>query len=103
MQDKLISLFFFLQEKPLTPGSKPRSTTPNLGAGPAGSGPKVGHGQYPPYPLGGARGPDHLSPYNNVAPSPYGRPPMMGYDGHPHSRAPGIATNGMGAIPGGKP
>ncbi|XP_023310025.1 protein groucho isoform X1 [Anoplophora glabripennis] len=90
-------------EKPLTPGSKPRSTTPNLGAGPAGSGPKVGHGQYPPYPLAGARGPDHLSPYNNVAPSPYGRPPMMGYDGHPHSRAPGIATNGMGAIPGGKP
>ncbi|KAJ8918907.1 hypothetical protein NQ315_016809, partial [Exocentrus adspersus] len=90
-------------EKPLTPGSKPRSTTPNLGAGPGGSGPKVGHGQYPPYPLGGARGPDHLSPYNNVAPSPYGRPPMMGYDGHPHTRAPGIATNGMGAIPGGKP
>ncbi|KAJ8975590.1 hypothetical protein NQ317_000019 [Molorchus minor] len=57
----------------------------------------------PPYPMGGARAPEHLSPYNNVAPSPYGRPPMMGYDGHPHTRAPGIATNGMGTIPGGKP
>ncbi|CAH0552649.1 unnamed protein product, partial [Brassicogethes aeneus] len=92
-------------EKPLTPGSKPRSTTPNLGAGPGGSGPKVGPmGQYPPYPIGGARAPEHLSPYNNVAASPYGRPPMMGYDGHPHTRAPGIATNGMGAMgAGGKP
>ncbi|XP_072379987.1 protein groucho isoform X1 [Diabrotica undecimpunctata] len=90
-------------EKPLTPGSKQRSTTPNLGAGPAPTA-KVGHaGQYPPYPLGAARGPEHLSPYNNVAPSPYSRPAILGYDGHPHTRAPGIATNGMGAIPGGKP
>ncbi|XP_074035314.1 TLE family member transcriptional corepressor groucho isoform X2 [Leptinotarsa decemlineata] len=90
-------------EKPLTPGSKPRSTTPNLGAGSATVS-KVGHtGQYPPYPLGGARASEHLSPYNNVAPSPYSRPPMMGYDGHPHTRAPGIATNGMTSIPGGKP
>ncbi|XP_065170913.1 protein groucho isoform X2 [Atheta coriaria] len=92
-------------EKPLTPGSKPRSTTPNLGAGPAGPPPKVGAmGQYPPYggPPGGGRL-DHMSPYNNVAPSPYGRPPLMGYDGHPHARGSAMATNGLGAIPGGKP
>jgi groucho len=92
-----------LQEKPLTPGSKPRSTTPNLGAAPGASGPKVGLGQYPPYSLGGARGSEHLGPYNNVASSPYSRPPLMGYDGHPHARTPGIATNGLSSIPGGKP
>ncbi|KAJ3628219.1 hypothetical protein MTP99_015539 [Tenebrio molitor] len=90
-------------EKPLTPGSKPRSTTPNLGAAPGASGPKVGLGQYPPYSLGGARGSEHLGPYNNVASSPYSRPPLMGYDGHPHARTPGIATNGLSSIPGGKP
>ncbi|XP_049821504.1 protein groucho isoform X2 [Aethina tumida] len=96
-------------EKPLTPGSKPRSTTPNMGSssGSGSGGPKVGGGgpmgQYPPYPVG-VRPPDHLGPYNNVAGSPYGRPPMMGYDGHPHTRAPGIATNGMGGMgAGGKP
>ncbi|XP_008190397.1 protein groucho isoform X3 [Tribolium castaneum] len=87
-------------EKPLTPGSKPRSTTPNLGATPGASGPKVALGQYPPYSLAAPR--EHLSPYNNVAPS-YGRPPLMGYDGHPHARTPGIATNGLSSIPGGKP
>ncbi|XP_063930585.1 protein groucho isoform X1 [Zophobas morio] len=90
-------------EKPLTPGSKPRSTTPNLGSTPGASGPKVGLGQYPPYSLAAARGSEHLSPYNNVAPSPYGRPPLMGYDSHPHARTPGIATNGLSSIPGGKP
>ncbi|CAG9856977.1 unnamed protein product [Phyllotreta striolata] len=96
-------------EKPLTPGSKARSTTPNSGAGPApvaASKP----GPYPPYPMGGGGGggaravPDaHLSPYNNVQPSPYGRPPILGYDAHPHARPPGIATNGMTAMAGGKP
>lgn len=63
----------------------------------------MGLGQYPPYSLGAARGSEHLSPYNNVAPSPYGRPPLMGYDSHPHARTPGIATNGLSSIPGGKP
>ncbi|XP_044259364.1 protein groucho-like isoform X2 [Tribolium madens] len=87
-------------EKPLTPGSKPRSTTPNLGAAPGASGPKVGLGPYPPYNLAAPR--EHLSPYNNVA-SSYGRPPLLGYDGHPHTRTPGIATNGLSSIPGGKP
>lgn len=27
----------------------------------------------------------------------------MAYDGHPHSRAPGITSNGLATIPGGKP
>lgn len=67
------------------------------------SGPKGGLGQYPPYSLPGARGPDHLSAYNNVAASPYGRPPLLGYDSHSHVRTPNITTNGLGAIPGGKP
>nr|CAH7715684.1 unnamed protein product [Callosobruchus chinensis] len=106
-------------EKPLTPGSKPRSTTPNLAtaaaavAAAAASAPKVGHpagagasgaagAQYPAYP----RAPDHL--YNNVAASAaaYGRPPpLMAYDGHPHARPPptAMAANGMAGIPGGKP
>lgn len=87
----------------MTPGSKPRSTTPNMPAGPGASVPKVGLGSYPPYSLAGGRGPEHLSPYNSVAPSPYARPPLLGYDGHPHSRTPNIATNGLGGISGGKP
>ncbi|KAF5301535.1 hypothetical protein FQR65_LT08840 [Abscondita terminalis] len=90
-------------EKPLTPGSKPRSTTPNMSANASGGTPKVGLGPYPPYALGSSRGPEHLSPYNNVASSPYSRPPLLGYDGHPHSRTPNIATNGLGGISGGKP
>lgn len=57
---------------------------------------------YPPYGLPAGRAQDHLSPYNNIAPSPYGRPPMMGYEGHAHARTPSI-TNGLAAIPGGKP
>lgn len=96
----------------MTPGSKPRSTTPNLGsaavAGPVISSKAGGHpaaGQYPPYALGGARGPpEHM--YNNVAAaaaSAYGRPPMMGYDAHPHTRTPAMSANGMAGIPGGKP
>lgn len=88
----------------MTPGAKPRSTTPNLGVGPGVSGPKVNLGQYPPYALGGARAAEHLSPYNNVAQSPYGRPPLMSYDGHPHARTAGLAAaNGLNSIPGGKP
>ncbi|KAK4883057.1 hypothetical protein RN001_006376 [Aquatica leii] len=90
-------------EKPLTPGSKPRSTTPNMSANASGGASKVGLGPYPPYALGGSRGPEHLSPYNNVASSPYARPPLLGYDGHAHSRTPNIATNGLGGISGGKP
>nr|XP_022914628.1 protein groucho-like isoform X3 [Onthophagus taurus] len=87
-------------EKPLTPGSKPRSTTPNLGSGPGPSGPKVNMGGYPSYGMGPRQ--EHLNPYNNMGASPYGRPPpMVGYDGHPHSRTPGL-TNGLGSIPGGK-
>lgn len=85
----------------MTPGSKPRSTTPNIGAGPAVAS-KAAMAQYPAY-LPGARGPEHLSPYNNIAPSPYGRPPLMGYDSHPHVRASSMTTNGLGTIPGGKP
>lgn len=88
----------------MTPGLKPRSTTPNIGAGPAAGGPKAGLGQqYPPYSLPGVRGAEHMSPYANVPPSPYGRPPVIGYDGHPHVRTPSITTNGLGTIPGGKP
>lgn len=86
----------------MTPVSKPRATTPNIGAGPAVAGPKAALGQYPPY-LAGGRAPEHLSPYNNAAASPYGRPPLMGYDGHPHVRTPAITANGLGTIPGGKP
>ncbi|KAK9738477.1 WD domain, G-beta repeat [Popillia japonica] len=89
-------------EKPLTPGSKPRSTTPNLASSAGPSGPKAGMSAYPPYGLPAGRAQDHLSPYNNIAPSPYGRPPMMGYEGHAHARTPSI-TNGLAAIPGGKP
>lgn len=99
-------------EKPLTPGSKPRSTTPNLGAGagpPGGSKAAPGGplGPYPPYPgLGAPRTPEHQIPPYAQAP-PYGRPPPQGipgaYDGHPHTRAPTLATNGLGAVPGGKP
>ncbi|XP_045483020.1 protein groucho isoform X3 [Harmonia axyridis] len=89
-------------EKPMTPSSKPRSTTPNL-VGPSQGPitPKIGPSQYPPYPMG-VRAPDHLGgPYNNVVPAAYGRPPM-GYDTHPHTRAPAI-TNGLGSMTGGKP
>ncbi|KAK9879188.1 hypothetical protein WA026_004035 [Henosepilachna vigintioctopunctata] len=88
-------------EKPLTPSSKPRATTPNLaGAGSGGAGPKMGPNQYPPYPMG-VRAPEHLGQYNNVAPAPYGRPPLA-YDAHPHSRAPAI-TNGLSNMTAGKP
>lgn len=97
------NFFIFFQEKPLTPGSKPRSTTPNLNAGPASSSAKVALNQYPPYAIGGARAPEHLNAYNSISQSPYGRPPLVSYEGHPHTRAPGIATNGLGNIPGGKP
>ncbi|KAF5277410.1 hypothetical protein FQA39_LY06223 [Lamprigera yunnana] len=90
-------------EKPLTPSSKPRSTTPNMSANSGGGTPKVGLGSYPPYALGSSRGSEHLSPYNSVAPSPYARPPLLGYDSHPHSRTPNIATNGLSGISGGKP
>lgn len=98
-------------DKPGTPGAKARSTTPNMGAGPGGpsNGHKVGAmAGYPPYSLAaaaaaGRAGPEHLSPYNNVANSPYGRPPLLGYDGHPHSRTPGMATNGLAGMSGGKP
>lgn len=101
-----------MQEKPLTPGSKPRSTTPNLGAGagpPGGSKAAPGGplGPYPPYPgLGAPRTPEHQIPAYAQAP-PYGRPPPQGlpgaYDGHPHTRAPALTTNGLGTVPGGKP
>lgn len=82
-----------------------------MGAGPGGpsNGHKVGAmAGYPPYSLAaaaaaGRAGPEHLSPYNNVANSPYGRPPLLGYDGHPHSRTPGMATNGLAGMSGGKP
>nr|CAD7607730.1 unnamed protein product [Timema genevievae] len=43
------------------------------------------------------------SPYNSAAPSPYSRPPMLGYDSHPNVRTPGLGSNGLGGIPGGKP
>ncbi|XP_044740762.1 protein groucho isoform X3 [Chrysoperla carnea] len=94
-------------DKPSTPSSKTRATTPNIPGAPGASGPKVGPslGPYPPYalPPGRAGPPDHLSPYNNVAAAAYGRPPVLGYDGHPHVRTPGLPTNGLGGISGGKP
>lgn len=75
-------------------------------SGAAGQVGKVGAmGAYPPYSLAAGRaGPEHMSAYNAVAPSPYGRPPMMGYEGHPHApRTPGLPTNGLGGMSGGKP
>ncbi|XP_050313679.1 protein groucho isoform X10 [Anthonomus grandis grandis] len=99
-------------EKPLTPGSKPRSTTPNLGAGPPPGGSKAVPGgplgPYPPYPgLGAPRTPEHqMPPYAQASPyvraPPQGLPPVA-YDGHPHSRAPPLTSNGLGTVPGGKP
>lgn len=59
---------------------------------------------FPPYSLGAGRNPDHLNPYGSVGPSPYGRPPIAGYDGHPqHPRPPNIVTNGLGGMAPGKP
>ncbi|XP_030757933.1 protein groucho isoform X3 [Sitophilus oryzae] len=99
-------------EKPLTPGSKPRSTTPNLGAGagPPGvskSAPGGPLGPYPPYPgLGAPRTPEHQIPPYAQAP-PYVRPPPQGlpaaYDSHPHARTSALTANGLGGVPGGKP
>ncbi|XP_048526359.1 protein groucho isoform X3 [Dendroctonus ponderosae] len=97
-------------EKPLTPGSKPRSTTPNLvsGSGPAGSSkplPGGPLGPYPSYPaLGAPRTPDHqMSPY--AQPNSYGRQPQPvsgSYDSAVQLR--NSSANGVGtAVPGGKP
>ncbi|XP_076251191.1 TLE family member transcriptional corepressor groucho isoform X4 [Rhynchophorus ferrugineus] len=98
-------------EKPLTPGGKPRSTTPNLGGGagpPGGSKSTPGGplGPYPPYPgLGAPRTPEHQIPPYAQAP-PYVRPPPQGlpgaYDAHPH-RSSALTANGLGGVPGGKP
>lgn len=90
----------------MTPGSKPRSTTPNInnaavGPPPPSKPPHAAAGQYPPYPPIGAVRPEHLGAYNNVA-AAYGRP-ILGYDSHPHTRTAGITTNGMGTMSGGKP
>ena len=60
-------------------------------------------GPYPSYLGPGRPGSEHLSPFNNLAPSPYARPPLLGYDSHPHSRAPGLTANGIGTMSGGKP
>lgn len=85
-------------DKPPTPVSK--SSTPTL---PSSSGVKV-----PPVPP--SMHPPNPSPYaltRNVndpfgAASPYARPNMMAFDGHPHPRAPVASANGLN-IPGGKP
>ncbi|XP_021933709.1 protein groucho-like isoform X2 [Zootermopsis nevadensis] len=102
-------------DKPSTPVSK--VTTPTCSGAPTlpgSSGVKsavpgvvLPPGAYPPFSLvaggvGGSRSSD-TSPYNSVAPSPYSRPPMLGYDPHPHVRTPGLGSNGLGGIPGGKP
>lgn len=73
-----------------------------MGPPPPSKPPHAAPGQYPPYPPLSAVRPEHLGAYNNVA-AAYGRSPILGYDGHPHTRAPGITTNGMGTISGGKP
>ncbi|KAL1489976.1 hypothetical protein ABEB36_013898 [Hypothenemus hampei] len=94
-------------DKPLTPGPKPRSTTPNilLGTAPhANSKPPSGSGipaTYTPYPsLGGARTPEHqIPPFGQV--SPYVRPSGHGYDSQ--TRNPILAMNGIGPVPPGKP
>uniref|UniRef100_A0A023FBU7 Putative transducin-like enhancer of split protein n=1 Tax=Triatoma infestans TaxID=30076 RepID=A0A023FBU7_TRIIF len=85
-------------EKPGTPVSK--SSTPTL-PGASGGGVKPGGaaGLLPPsaashaaaYPLARA------DPF-----SPYARNALMGYEAHPHTRVPTVASNGL-AIPGGKP
>lgn len=84
-------------DKPGTPGSKGRSTTPNASAPNAAKGlPPIPAG-YPGSPY--QRPPD---PYQRPPPDPaYGRPPLP-YDPHPHVR-----TNGIGLptpnVAGGKP
>ncbi|GLH14162.1 Protein groucho [Gryllus bimaculatus] len=98
-------------DKPSTPVSK--ATTPTGSAGlPGSSGLKavsmpgvLPGGPYPPFSLGaigGSRSTDN-SPYNSVTSSPYSRPPMLGYDSHPHVRTPGLGSSSIGGIPGGKP
>ncbi|KAK6631469.1 hypothetical protein RUM44_005996 [Polyplax serrata] len=88
-------------EKPGTPISK--TTTSSAVSGKSGALPLLS--SYPPYPLsvGAGSSRSDSSPYNNVPPSPYTRPSLLGYEGLSHARTPGLTANGVGAIPGGKP
>lgn len=89
-------------EKPGTPVSKSAPSGPPV---PSKGGALPLLTSYPPYPLSVGAGSSRAdsSPYNNVPPSPYSRPSLLGYEGLPHSRTPGLTANGLGAIPGGKP
>ncbi|XP_037026604.1 protein groucho isoform X4 [Bradysia coprophila] len=86
-------------DKPGTPGSKGRSTTPNASSGQAG-GPKSVMPQMPAgYPNSPYQRPQ--DPYQRPHPDPtYGRPPMP-FDPHGHVRTNGIPL--PGGIAGGKP
>lgn len=87
--------FKFQSDKPGTPGSKGRSTTPNAAGVPPGAKglPPVPAG-YPSSPY--QRPPD---PYQRPPDPAYGRPPMP-YDSHGHVRTNGILPT---PITGGKP
>lgn len=89
----------FQLDKPGTPGSKARSTTPNASSG-QGGGPKSVMPQMPAgYPNSPYQRPQ--DPYQRPHPDPaYGRPPMP-FDPHGHVRTNGIAL--PGGIAGGKP
>lgn len=85
---------FFQLEKPGTPGSKARSTTPNASGTPGSKGSAV-----PPVPVG------YPSPYQRL-PDPY-RPPGDQYgrafDPHGHVRTNGLPITTAPHPAGGKP
>lgn len=87
----------FQLDKPGTPGSKGRSTTPNASGGPPGA-PKG----LPPVPAGYPNSPYQRppDPYQRPPDPAYGRPPMP-YDPHAHVRTNGILPAPM--VTGGKP
>lgn len=86
-------------DKPGTPGSKGRSTTPNASG--ASGGAKPGIPQVPAgYPNSPYQRPQ--DPYQRPPPDPaYGRPPMP-FDPHGHVRTNGIPL-GNPLVTGGKP
>lgn len=79
-------------DKPGTPGSKGRSTTPNAGGGPGGA-----KGILPPVPAGYPNSPYQRAPQDPYQRPPadpaYGRPPMP-FDPHAHVRTNGIPIGG---------
>lgn len=93
-------MFCLQLDKPGTPGSKGRSTTPNASGVPPGA-----KNAIPPVPAGYPNSPYQRpppDPYQRPPPDPaYGRPPMP-FDPHGHVRANGIALAGP-MVAGGKP